>query len=122
HRRVRDFSRHDLYLALREVLAAFGVYRTYVDETGEVSEADRRTIEAAVAAARDRRPDLDPELFQLLANILLAAPALDGQPERELRARFQQVSGPVVAKSEEDTAFYRYVRLLALNEVGGDPA
>jgi (1->4)-alpha-D-glucan 1-alpha-D-glucosylmutase len=122
HRRVRDFSRHDLYETLREVLAAFGVYRTYVDDAGEVSEADRATIEAAVGVARDRRPDLDPELFDLLAGILMAEPGLDRGPERELRAHFQQVSGPVMAKSEEDTAFYRYVRLLALNEVGGDPA
>jgi (1->4)-alpha-D-glucan 1-alpha-D-glucosylmutase len=122
HRRVRDFSRHDLHETLREVLAAFPVYRTYVDDDGEVSEADRRTIGTAVATARTRRADLDPELFDLLARILLADPDLDGGPERELRARFQQVSGAVMAKSEEDTAFYRYVRLLALNEVGGDPA
>jgi (1->4)-alpha-D-glucan 1-alpha-D-glucosylmutase len=130
HRRVRDFSRHDLHEALREVLAAFAVYRTYVDERGEVSDADRRIIDDAVTTARARRPDLDPELFDLLNRILMADPGLsvqatqagfDGGPERELRARFQQVSGAVMAKSEEDTAFYRYVRLLALNEVGSDP-
>lgn len=122
HRRVRDFSRHELHQLVREVLAALAVYRTYVSDDGAVTDADRTTVEHAVAEARARREDLDPELFELMTRILLAQPHLDGAPERELRARFQQVSGAIMAKSEEDTTFYRYVRLLALNEVGGDPA
>jgi (1->4)-alpha-D-glucan 1-alpha-D-glucosylmutase len=121
HRRVRDFSRHDLHETLEAVLAAFEVYRSYVTDGHDVSDADRRTVEEAVQVARERRADLDPELFDLLAGILLAHDGLDGDAERDLRARFEQVSGPVMAKSKEDTAFYRHVRLLALNEVGGDP-
>jgi (1->4)-alpha-D-glucan 1-alpha-D-glucosylmutase len=121
-RRVRDFSRHELHEALLEVLAAFTVYRAYVTDEGTATAADHAVVERAVATAGERRPDLDPELFALLREILLGRDPLDAGPERDLRARFQQVSGPVMAKSKEDTAFYRYVRFLALNEVGGDPA
>jgi (1->4)-alpha-D-glucan 1-alpha-D-glucosylmutase len=121
-RRVRDFSRHELHEALREVLAAFTVYRAYVTDEGAATAADHAVVGRAVATAGERRPDLDPELFPLLREILLGRDPLDAGPERDLRARFQQVSGPVMAKSKEDTAFYRYVRLLALNEVGSDPA
>ena len=81
---------------LEEALARVPVYRTYVRD-GVFEDADR----AALAAAG--RPDL-----------------FDGAPE-EFVARFQQTSPPVTAKGIEDTAFYRYVRLLALNDVGGDP-
>jgi (1->4)-alpha-D-glucan 1-alpha-D-glucosylmutase len=120
-RRYRDFTRHELHEALRATLAAFGVYRAYVGEDGTHAETDRGHVNAAVDAARERRGDLDPELFDLLGAVLLAAPGFDGPGERELRMRFQQQSGPVMAKGLEDTAFYRYGRLTSLNEVGGDP-
>ncbi len=81
---------------LEQALARLPVYRTYVRD-GVFAEADR----AALAAAG--RPDL-----------------FDGAPQ-EFVSRFQQTSPPVTAKGIEDTAFYRYVRLLALNDVGGDP-
>jgi (1->4)-alpha-D-glucan 1-alpha-D-glucosylmutase len=118
-RRYRDFTRAELSGALAETLIAFDVYRTYVTEKGHAREEDRRRIAGAIERARTGAPDLDPELFDLLQSVLVAD--LDGEPEAELRMRFQQLSGPVMAKGVEDTAFYRYLRLAALCEVGGDP-
>jgi (1->4)-alpha-D-glucan 1-alpha-D-glucosylmutase len=96
------------------------VYRTYVRPGSPPSAADRAHVEAALAEARRRRPDLDPELLALLGRILLNE--YEGEGTAELVARFQQTSGPVAAKGVEDTALYRYHRLVALNDVGGDPA
>jgi (1->4)-alpha-D-glucan 1-alpha-D-glucosylmutase len=90
---------------LEEALASFHVYRTYVEpEAGRVEPADRAEIERA-------------RLDDRLARVLL----LEERGHDELVTRFQQTTGPVMAKGVEDTAFYRYNRLLALNEVGGDP-
>ncbi|MHB1854778.1 MAG: malto-oligosyltrehalose synthase [Acidimicrobiales bacterium] len=119
-RRFRDFTRPELRDCLRETLAAMPVYRTYVEAGGRAGTEDAERIRSAVELARSRRTELDPELFELLEGILLGrhrAPV-----DIELAQRFQQLSGPVMAKGVEDTAFYRYARLLALNEVGGDPA
>ncbi len=80
---------------------------------------DRRYIRQAVAAAVADNPELDPELLRFLGKIL--ALEINGELEGELALRFQQFTGPVMAKGVEDTAFYRYHRLLCLNEVGGDP-
>ena len=125
-RRYRDFTRPELRAALVEVAASFPVYRSYVGEAGseaerrpEPSARDREVIDRAVAGARDRRPDIDPELLELLRAVLLGE--IPDDEARGLRMRFQQLTGPVAAKGEEDTAFYRYNRLVALNEVGGDP-
>jgi (1->4)-alpha-D-glucan 1-alpha-D-glucosylmutase len=118
-RRYRDFTRRELRQALEEVAACFPVYRTYVTGAGEASETDRSVIERAVAEARERRPDLDGELLDFLRAILRGE--VEGDEARGLRMRFQQFTGPVAAKGEEDTAFYRYLRFSALNEVGGDP-
>jgi (1->4)-alpha-D-glucan 1-alpha-D-glucosylmutase len=88
-------------------LAGLPVYRTYVEPwSGRVADADR----AAVAGAG---------MDEGLARALLLEER-EGVPD-ELVTRFQQTSPPVTAKGVEDTAFYRYLRLLALNEVGGDP-
>jgi (1->4)-alpha-D-glucan 1-alpha-D-glucosylmutase len=131
NRRYRDYTRHDLHEALREVAACFPVYRSYVrPATGGVHEDDVAVVEAAVAAATDRRPEIDAELFAFLADLLLlrhrpetapGLPALAGDVEAELVTRFQQFTGPVMAKGVEDTAFYDYVPLVSLNEVGGSP-
>jgi (1->4)-alpha-D-glucan 1-alpha-D-glucosylmutase len=119
-RRYRDFTRHELHEALREVAASMPVYRTYARaEAGVISPRDVEVIEAAVAAAREARPDLVGELLDLLADILSLR--IRGPDEADLVGRFQQLSGAVMAKGVEDTAFYRYLRLLALNEVGGEP-
>ena len=118
-RRYRDFARRELRTALAEVAACFPVYRTYVDEEGVAAPEDRRVVERAVAAASARNPELDGELLEFLRAILTGEV---GEAEaRGLRMRFQQLTGPVAAKGEEDTAFYRYLRFTALNEVGGDP-
>nr|MBA2556869.1 malto-oligosyltrehalose synthase [Chloroflexota bacterium] len=121
HRRHRDYTRHDLHEALREVTACFPVYRTYVRAAaGHVEEADVRYVEAAVERARSNRPDIDPDLLHFLRDLLLLR--VTGRLEAELVMRFQQLTGAVMAKGVEDTAFYRFHRLVSLNEVGGDPA
>ena len=119
HRRHRDYTRRELRAALREVLAAFPVYRTYVRPGGPARQADRELVNQAICEAGDRRSDLDPELFTFLGRLLLLE--LPGDPEAELAMRFQQVTPSVMAKGVEDTAFYRYHRLASLNEVGGEP-
>lgn len=122
-RRHRDHTRRDLHHAVRELLAAFDVYRTYVQPDRPVSVSDVAVVRRAVALAARRRPDLDGELLSFLGDLLLLR--ADGRAEpglqRELALRFPQVAAPVMAKGVEDTAFYRYHRLASLCEVGGDP-
>jgi len=120
HRRHRDHPRHDLREALMETAACFPVYRSYVSPSAKpVSPADGRRITGAVERAKEERPDLDPGLFRFLEDLLLLR--FDGPLEEDLALRFQQLTGPAMAKGVEDTAFYRYNRLTGLNEVGGDP-
>jgi (1->4)-alpha-D-glucan 1-alpha-D-glucosylmutase len=123
--RVRDFTRFRLRDALKEVVACFPVYRTYVTRT-ELAPEDERDIDWAVSQAAKRWRAPDPEIFDFLREVLLGkrqAPL--GIPRRigvkRFAMHFQQLTGPVMAKAMEDTAFYRYHRLISLNEVGGDP-
>jgi (1->4)-alpha-D-glucan 1-alpha-D-glucosylmutase len=123
HRLTRDFTLNSLRLALRDVIACFPVYRTYVRK-GQVSQRDRIYIQRAVAQAKRRNPATNPALFDFIRDVLLLEqpPGLDAQGayERDMFVgRFQQVTSPVVAKGVEDTAFYRYFPLASLNEVGG---
>ncbi len=118
-RRFRDFTRWELHHALREVVARFDVYRSYVRPGTEAGAEDRLVIEAALDDARDARPDLDPELFTLLDALLCDVGPTTG-PEAELRWRLQQLTGPAKAKGKEDTAWYRLVALLHRVEVGSD--
>jgi (1->4)-alpha-D-glucan 1-alpha-D-glucosylmutase len=123
HRRHRDHTRHELEEAIVEVIACFPVYRTYVradEDQTQVRDADMHHIVEAVAGAKAHRDDLDPQLLDFLGDVLMLRQR-GGTPEREFVMRFQQVTGPVMAKGVEDTAFYRYNRLVSLNEVGGDP-
>ena len=121
HRRQRDHTRHDLHEALREICVSFPVYRSYVRaESGQVSPQDEAVISTAVRAAKARRDDLDADLFDFVGDILSVR--LRGPLESELAMRFQQLTGAVMAKGVEDTAYYRFDRLISLNEVGGDPA
>ena len=121
HRRHRDYTRHMLTDAVRELLASFPVYRTYVrPDVSEVSEFDRRALDAATADVKRRRPDLDGELFDFLRGILTLG--VRGELESRFVNRFQQLSTAVMAKGVEDTAFYCYNRFVAVNEVGGNPA
>ncbi|WP_019558641.1 malto-oligosyltrehalose synthase [Thioalkalivibrio sp. ALE12] len=120
HRRHRDYTRHELYLALLEVAACFPLYRTYVCPRDDgVTAADIASVETAIELAGTRRPELDNELLQFLRDLLLLR--IPGEHETELALRFQQLTGPAMAKGVEDTALYRFHRLTALNEVGGDP-
>lgn len=125
HRRSRDFTLNTLRIALREILACFPVYRTYIRD-GYVSDRDRQVVCRAVAQAKRRNPATDAAVFEFIRDVLLLErpPDLDeaGRQERELFVgRVQQLTSPVMAKGVEDTAFYRYFPLASLNEVGGDP-
>lgn len=121
----RDMTSFGLKRGLVEMLAHFPVYRTYVSE-GNVSGRDESIIREAAARARANLPGSVFELG-LIERILLLHHE-DGVPEPERRERerftkrFQQLSCSLMAKGAEDTTFYIYNRLLALNEVGGDPA
>jgi (1->4)-alpha-D-glucan 1-alpha-D-glucosylmutase len=129
-RYTRDFTRNGLLEALGEVVACFPVYRTYIrpGDTG-VSERDRHVIEVAIRSAKRRNPVVNESLFDFVRRVLLleiAEPTASSEAERaeqrEFVLRFQQITGPVMAKGLEDTAFYRYFPLAALAEVGGDPS
>ena len=123
---TRDFTLVSLREALKEVVACFPVYRTYVDGRGARSD-DRRTIEWAVRVARGRSADPEGSLFEAIGEILTAdfakglPRAFQRDAVRRFAMHFQQFSGPVMAKGIEDTTFYRRIPLLSLNEVGGDP-
>ena len=120
HVQVRDTDEASCYEVVSRMIARLGVYRTYVDpETGAAGAADVACVREALEAARDgaRAPD---RLYVLLANVLLGRAGTD-PVHLDFLARFQQLSGALTAKGVEDTLFYRYRRLIALNEVGGDP-
>jgi (1->4)-alpha-D-glucan 1-alpha-D-glucosylmutase len=119
HRRYRDYTRRDLHETVWEVLACFPVYRTYARPGDPPSKADVAVVEEAVAQASERRLLSDPELFSFVSDLLLLR--IPGDVEADFALRFQQATGPVMAKGVEDTAFYRYNRLTSLNDVGGDP-
>ena len=122
-----DLTRALLQRAIKQIVASFPVYRTYVDFDGSPTEDDWRDIAWAVARARRSDPDLHPSAFDFLHNVLLGE--TEKPPTQELsRAAalrlamaLQQFSGPVMAKGVEDTAFYRFHRFVSLNEVGGAP-
>ena len=128
HRWWRDFTRSTLHRALTETIACFPVYRTYIHPAvREVREEDRLAIQTAIHIARWRNPALSPAIFDFLAAVLLLEyPQGLGDDDRlsweQFVLKFQQVTGPVMAKGYEDTAFYRWYPLASLNEVGGDPA
>lgn len=104
--------------AIVEVLVGGEVYRAYVREDRRLTPADRRRIDAAFATAHEARPDLADELDALAPLTRLEG---DDDAATDLAIRLQQTWGPVMAKGIEDTTFYRWHRLVALNEVGSDP-
>lgn len=122
-RRAREvLPEHDadrLREAIAELLVSGEVYRAYLRADEKLSPDARRRLTDAFSRARESRPDLDAELLALVPLAVpddeAAAPAID------FSVRLQQTWGPVMAKGIEDTVFYRYHRLVALNEVGGDP-
>jgi (1->4)-alpha-D-glucan 1-alpha-D-glucosylmutase len=127
HRHTRDFTLESLRFALTEVIACFPVYRTYVTQTQlVVDQEDRRQILLAVGEAKRRNPAVSESIFNSIASILVlenpSGLSAEQKAERRLFVmRFQQLTGPVMAKGVEDTAFYRQFPLASLNEVGGDP-
>lgn len=128
HRWSRDFTRNSLRRALREVIACFPVYRTYVRPQSEtVGAEDRRRIQQALHLAKRRNPAMSPSFFDFIGSVLLLEHP-EGLSEEDVRQRcefvlkFQQFTPPVMAKGLEDTAFYRFYPLASLNEVGGDPS
>lgn len=123
-RHGRDITMYGLRRAIMEVLAAFPVYRTYIDHQG-LSESDRKYIQYAVETATAGNPALVYE-FQFIKRFLLLQfpPYLREEGKRDwlqFAMRFQQFTGPLMAKGFEDTTLYVYNRLLSLNEVGGRP-
>ena len=125
--KTSDFTRNLLRRALREVVANFAVYRTYIDFDGVPTEEDRQSLDNAIAAARRTETAIDSSVFtflyDLLTGDLVAGPKSGLSRNAVLHAamRFQQYTGPVTAKGLEDTAFYRFNRFIGLNEVGGHP-
>ena len=126
NRHYRDFTLNSLSQAIREIIACFPVYRTYVNgrET-KVSDRDRSYIERAVREAKRRNPNRPHGVYDFVRDLLLkkASYIPDSERDEHLRfiGKFQQVTSPVTAKGIEDTALYIYNRLASLNEVGGEP-
>lgn len=126
NRWYRDFTLEALSRTVRETIACFPVYRTYLAPGEPVTEEDRQIVERAIAAAKRRNPAMEESIFNFLRDVLLFRfpPNLDATARAEhthFVLKFQQATGPIMAKGLEDTVFYIYNRLSALNEVGGEP-
>jgi (1->4)-alpha-D-glucan 1-alpha-D-glucosylmutase len=120
NRDQRDFTRAEIRRAIREVAACFSIYRTYVvPERNEIAAEDRKRIDRAIESAKGNRTDIDGALFDFMRDVLTLK--VIGKTETEFVNRFQQFTAPVMAKGVEDTAYYCWNRLTAMNEVGGDP-
>ncbi len=125
HRHSRDFTMDSLREALREIVSCFPVYRTYVTED-MVMDEDRRYVDWAIALAKKRSRAADTSVYDFVRDVLVLGAFGEQNPTTyaalaNFAMRFQQFTGPVMAKGMEDTSFYIYNRLISLNEVGGDP-
>ncbi len=124
--RTTDFTRNILRRALKQIIACFPVYRTYVDGR-ERHESDERYIRWAIARAMRYEQEVDKSVFEFLEQVLTGRLGQEGVSEFQRRSaircamKAQQLSGPVMAKGYEDTALYRYNRFVGLNEVGSAP-
>ena len=125
----RDFTLNSLRHALREIIACFPVYRSYISGQG-IHPRDHLYVQTAVVRAKRRNPAISASIFDFIRDLVLlqhphaaSGPQSQHDPAEQVRfvGKFQQVTGPVMAKGLEDTAFYDYNRLVSLNEVGGDP-
>jgi len=124
-RHTRDFTLNSLTKSIVDVIAHFPVYRTYINSF-EISEPDRQHIEAAIIRAKRHNPAISASVFNFILDVLLLRFPADMSAEHkkswlDFVKRFQQITGPVMAKGVEDSAFYVYNRLVSLNEVGGSP-
>lgn len=124
-RRSRDFTLNSLTHAIREIIACFPVYRTYLTGDADgILDRDRMFIWQAVTHAKRRNPAVSGVVFDFVRDLLLKSTHhSDADREERLKfvTKFQQTTSPVTAKGVEDTAFYRYHRFISLNEVGSDP-
>lgn len=122
-RHSRDFTHKALRDALREVIACFPVYRSYITERG-LREADAAHVNDAIEQAIARNPTVEPAIFHFIRDALLQKLTDRREKNRwvEFAGKFQQLTAPVTAKGIEDTVFYIYNRFVSLNEVGGDPS
>jgi len=124
-RHTRDFTLNSLIKSIVEVIACFPVYRTYTNSF-EVLERDRQHIETTINRAKRLNPATSASIFDFIRDVLTLRFS-DNMLDENKKAwldfvkRFQQITGPVMAKGVEDTAFYLYNRLVSLNEVGGSP-
>ena len=125
NRHTRDFTLNSLIKSIVEVIACFPVYRTYTNSF-EVLERDRQYIETTINRAKRLNPAISASVFDFIRDVLTLRFS-DNMIDEHKKAwlnfvkRFQQITGPVMAKGVEDTAFYLYNRLVSLNEVGGSP-
>jgi len=125
NRHTRDFTLDSLRSVIVEVIAFFPVYRTYITSS-DVNDRDRKYIDHAISKAKRKNPAISESVFNFLRDVLLLNyPDYflenDQKEWLDYTMRFQQITGPVMAKGVEDTAFYVYNRFLSLNEVGGSP-
>jgi (1->4)-alpha-D-glucan 1-alpha-D-glucosylmutase len=126
NRHTCDFTLNSLRRSLAEIIVNFPVYRTYVSAE-QISNQDRRYVEEAVAASKGKSRASDLSIFDFIRRMMLVETQED-EPGARRRAilrfamKLQQVTSAVMAKGLEDTALYRYHRLICLNDVGGNPA
>lgn len=121
-RRYRDFTLDGLKEALREVVACFPLYRTYISERG-YSASDEMAINEAIGQAKRRNPTTESSIFEFIRNhicpVRRPGESANAFAQRlRFAMKFQQYTSPVQAKGMEDTVFYRYSPLASLNEVG----
>lgn len=116
---TRDFTLESLRIAIREIVSAFSRYRTYLPYDRKDA---REVVQKAVHKAKQRNLNLEPTVFDFVERVIFGDVREDLKDvQRAWIGRFQQYTAPVAAKGVEDTAFYRYLLLIALNEVGGEP-
>lgn len=126
HRSSRDFTKQNLRMALSDIIVYFSVYRSYIRANiGLVHEEDRQYIQMAIARSKRRNPVISGLHYDFIRSVLLLEhpPGLEEELKKEREEfvmRFQQLTGPVMAKGLEDTAFYRFFPLASLNEVGAN--
>jgi (1->4)-alpha-D-glucan 1-alpha-D-glucosylmutase len=120
--KTRDYTLYALRNALSEVIACFPVYRTYINRQA-VTKEDSQYVKWAIDQGKQRSWAADKSVFEFLRNLLLLehSSAVAGADVLRFVMKFQQYTPQVMAKGYEDTALYRYNRLISLNEVGGDP-
>ena len=120
HRPYRDLIERDLRAAVTEIAACFPVYRTYIrPDLMQVSSIDMQRVKTAISRAQFYLPRIDPLVWDFLDNLFMLR--VRGETETRFILRFQQFTGPAMAKGVEDTTFYSFNRLTSLNEVGGEP-